>query len=380
MAQDIEIFMEDCVVMGSKIYFFSKDWNALYVADFVTKETKLVSTMPEEKIYARRLCAGIVYYNKKLILLPMTAEKIWVFDLESNQWKGIERRNLGCGDDSQKEIFRAIIYRKNLFLIGSNYPAIIRMDMLTYELEYLTEPYTFLSSLKTADQCYFRSDFCINENYLLMASCLNNYVLQVDLNSFSYKWHEVGEKGFCYSGIAWDGEYYWLSPRRGTPIVRWKMNGETKYIPLPNEFKNKIYNFLGVQYNNGNLVFPGMQQNKTIIIKAHGHQEINVREGRYVFYRCFEKNNVVLQQTNGLVCLQYTTLDKRYDMYCKIRRRELIEYLKNNLENNESIIDIVRSENMIVSLTLFLSFVIKKRKYESKKYDVGVKIWKDIRN
>ena len=158
------------------------------------------------------------------------------------------------------------------------------------------------------------------------------------------------------------------------------MNGETKYIPLPNEFKNKIYNFLGVQYNNGNLVFPGMQQNKTIIIKTHGHQEINVREGQYLFYRCFEKNNVVLQQTNGLVCLQYTTQDKRYDMYCKIRRQELNEYLKNNLENNESIIDIVRSENMTVSLTLFLSFVIKQRKYESKKYDVGVKIWKDIRN
>ena len=89
---------------------------------------------------------------------------------------------------------------------------------------------------------------------------------------------------------------------------------------------------------------------------------------------------MVLQQTNGLVCLQYTTQDKRYDMYCKIRRQELIEYLKNNLENNESIIDIVRSENMTVSLTLFLSFVMKQRKYESKKYDVGVKIWKDIRN
>lgn len=75
MKHNINIFMEDCVLVGEKVYFFSKDWNGLYFIDLKEKKTKIVGSMPEEKIEAKRLCAGIVQYNKKLILIPMTAKK-----------------------------------------------------------------------------------------------------------------------------------------------------------------------------------------------------------------------------------------------------------------------------------------------------------------
>lgn len=379
MKRDVRIFMEDCAVVEDKIYFFAKEWNALYVVDFKMKKTKFVGSMPEEKIFAKRLCAGIVYYNKKLILVPMTAEKIWIFDLENNQWKGIKRKLMADGNNCHGEIFRAVEYKNDLFLIGSNYPAIIRMNMTTYELEYLTEPYTFLKSLKK-DECYFRADFCVDNNQILLASCLNNYVLCVNLDSFHYEWYEVGEKGFCYSGIAGDGRYFWLSPRRKTPIVRWnKKNDEAIYFPLPDLFDETKYNFLGVQYHNGKLVFPGMLQDKTIIIDSYRPDKMDIFEGRYLFYRCFGKDSVALQRYDGLLQLKYLSRNEQYDidMYCEIPLEELIEYLENHLKNDGQTIDEIQIETSVASMPLFLSFLEGKRKGTDQQHRIGEKIWQN---
>ena len=61
MERNVKIYMEDCELVGDKIYFFSRDWNGLYILDYKSKEIKLIGIMPEEHILSRRLCAGIVH-------------------------------------------------------------------------------------------------------------------------------------------------------------------------------------------------------------------------------------------------------------------------------------------------------------------------------
>ncbi|MCI8292073.1 MAG: hypothetical protein HFH53_00860 [Hespellia sp.] len=380
MKQDIKIFMEDCVVVNNRIYFFSKYWNALYVVDLKTKTTELVSTMPEEKIWSRRLCAGIVYYNKKLILVPMLAKKIWVFDLESNQWLGIKRAFVTNEEVFHGEIFRAIVYQERLFLVGSNYPAIIRMDLNTYELEYLTEPYTFLRHLKIRNECYFRSDFCLNENRLLIASCVSNHVLSVNLDTFQFQWYEVGEKEFCYSGIAWDGENYWLSPRAGTPIIKWDGKDGVEYISLPETFDEKIYNFLGVQYQDEKLIFPGMLQDKTLTIDPYPSCKVHICEGQYSFYRCLEEGVVVFQRADGLLQLKNLMRKEQHQFYCKVPYQDFCEYIEKHLMVDENSVIGTQTENTCLSLPIFFAFLKKGRNCADKKLGIGENIWANIRN
>ncbi len=375
----IKVIMEDCVLIENRIYFFSRDWNALYTTDLDSNRITFLGIMPEENVLARRLCAGIIYNRNReeLILIPMTAKKIWIYDLKTAQWKGLERKYMTDGD-FHKEIFRAAEYKNNLFLIGSNYPAIIRMNIDTYELDYLTEPYTFLKPLKNGIEGYFRSDFCLKENQLLLASCLNNYVLKIDLNTFDFEWHEVGEYGFCYSGIAWDGEYYWLSPRTGTPIVKWDGKDKTEYFPLPEEFDSLIYNFLGVQYVDGKLIFPGMLQNKTLMIDTNTRkQKIEIYEGQYFFYRYSERQGILSQNVDGLFQWKYPEQNDSLNLYCEIQLEKLISDLSN--ENNRVFYPIRENEIQIevspVSLPLYKALLKRERKIRDKKSKDGVNIW-----
>lgn len=379
MKHVIKIFMEDCVLVEDKVYFFSKGWNALYALSPKSKEIKLISIMPEEKIFATRLCAGIMHHKDKLILIPMTAKKIWIYDLKTDQWIGLKRKKMGT-ENTHQEIFRAIEYKEFLFLIGSNYPSIIRLNMNSYELEYWSEPYDFLMSFKNEKEAYFRSDFLLENNQLFLASCLNNYVLCLNLETLEYNWHEVGERKFRYSGIARAGEYYWLSPRTGTPIVKWDGKNQTEYFPLPVGFDNKKYNFLGVQHYDGKIIFPGMLQNKSIRMNSCYPYKIEICDGQYYFYKCFEKKGVVFQRNDGMFSIKYPSSDEIYTTYCMLPQEQVIEFIRDNIKDEESFFNGLQIELLPSSLVMYLLLVESKKEEWRKKIEIGVDIWKSIRN
>lgn len=376
-----KLFMEDCVYVANRIYFFSKDWNGLFVTDIESGETRLLSTIPEEEVLAGRLCAGIMHFNGKLVLMPMHARKIWIYDLENDQWRGIEREYMANGD-LYKEIFRAVAYRNNFFLIGSNYPAIIKMNIDTLEIEYWTEPYKFLLSTKSKRDGFFRCDFLLKNNELFLASCINNYVLRLNLDSSDFIWCEVGEKNFRYSGITWDGEFYWLSPRTGTPIVKWDGKKDVEYFPLPERYDNATNNFLGVQYNNGRLVFPGMLQKYTLVINPRVPYDMEECEGQYLFYRCDDEGRVFSQSVDGLLQFKDSKSNKQYDIYCEIAQEYIMNYLTNEHKNRSCgrMGGEIKKESVPLFLPLYITLLNNDDMSKDMESGVGEEIWETIRS
>lgn len=375
------LLMEDCVLVDNKIYFFSKGWNSLFVTDLESRETELLGVMPEEEILGDRLCAGIVHYNGKLILLPMHAKKIWIYDLANGQWTGIERKYTMEGN-LYNEIFRAVEYKNTLILIGSNYPAIIRMNMDTYELVYYTEPYSYLLSKKNKSDFFFRSDFSLINNELFLASCLNNHVLKLNLDTSDYQWYEVGDKDFRYSGITYDGKFFWLSPRTGTPIVKWDGKNKEEYFPLPKHFDKTTKNFIGVQYDDGILTFPGILHKKTLLINPHDPYNMEECEEQYFFNRCDDKGRVLSQSVDGLFRLKDPKLNKQYSIYCEVSQEYVMSYLieEHKKRHNEHMEHDIKYESSSLSLPLYISLFGKDSVDKDIEPNVGARLWEKTRS
>lgn len=381
MKNKTKIFMEDVILVKNRVWFFSRYWNGLYTADLKSGETAFVAAMPEEGSMAGRLCAGIMYYNGKLILVPMAAKKIWVYDLRENSWKGLERTCLG-DKASRMQMFRAVAYKNKFFLIGSNYPAIIRMDPDTYELEYWKEPYDFLISAKYEMESYFRADFALVGNRLFLASCLKPFVLCLNLDTFDFTWFKVGERDFRYSGIAWDGEFFWLSPRTRTPIVKWDGKDRAEYFPLPEGFEQEKYLFSGVQYDSGKLIFPGMLQNHTIIIHSGNPHNMEIQEGRYTFYRCFGMDGMLSQTADGLLRWRYPGRNGSGEMYCEIPSLDLEEHfrMRTGKTVHERFGDETLNEFPPSALSFYLLMLEQGAEVENGKLRIGEKIWGTVQN
>lgn len=379
MNRGVKVLMEDAVLVKNRIYFFSKEWNALYTADLKSGEIKFIDKMPEENVMAGRLCAGIMHYNEKLVLVPMTAKKIWIYDLKKSSWQSLTRRKMVEGNGGQ-EMFRAVEYKGDLFFIGSNYPAIIRMNP-DYELEYWISPYAFLKSVPP-NGCYFRADFALVENYLFLASCQNPFVLRLDLDMMEFAWFRVGEDDFRYSGITWDGESFWLSPRTATPIIKWDGKDKTEYFTLPDKFDRGKYNFLGVQYDDGKLIFPGMFQNCTIVMDPGCSGDMEFREERYTFYRCFGGHGLLSQTVDGL--LQWKDPDQKRSgkIDCELPLVYVTEYLKKQIEKaeNSGFEKDILAESFSFTLPLYLSMIGQGRETKNRKSTMGEIVWRNIRS
>ena len=140
-----------------------------------------------------------------------------------------------------------------MYLLGSNYPAIIKIDQLTKETEYIDKP--FIEKGLNQKDAYFRVQNVLKENSLYIPCCLDNTVLRLDLNTEDYEWLSVGENANRYSGIEYDGKIFYLSPRMNSHIVIWDGAKSINEIDLPSEYAGNMLSFGGCSKLDNEIIF-----------------------------------------------------------------------------------------------------------------------------
>ena len=326
MQDKIKLLAEDCVKVGDKLYFMAKDANFFFTFDLNKEEIDILDSLPEEDTISKRLGAKIVCWNDKLIFVPMTAKKIWIYNLETHTWKGYERKKIGDGK-TKDEMFQGVLWKNVLYLIGSNYPAIIRMDLESEKIDYIEEPYVRLKEKREEIlDCYFRTDYVQKNNLIYMATCLDNMILVFNMDTLEWNWEVVGNKGNTYSGITYYENNFWLAPRRNSPIVKW--NGKTKWkeYSLPAEFELEKFYFLGIIDGGNKIICPGFGDEKTLIIEEN---KMRIQKGKYTFYKKLNSNLLVRLTDEGK--LEIEDLEKHviktYWLY--VSGKAISSFLKN---------------------------------------------------
>ena len=372
---------EDCVLVGNKLIFIAKDINIIFSLDINTGEIQLLDSIPEENIFADHVGAKIVHWKNELIFAPMKAEKIWIYDLEKKKWRGIRRKQIEDGIYFS-EMFQAVLYGDKLIIIGSNYPAIISLNLQTDELLYLEEPYARLREKKQElRDSYFRCDYVRKDTYLYLASCLENLVLKFNMETYEYEWLEVGAATNRYSGITWDGENFWLAPRKNGTIVKWNGESSEEYF-LPPEFQeDKVY-FAGAVYNAGNVIFPGRFAPYTLVRSTKNQDTETVLQEQYLFYKSIEGDLLVSQKIDGEIRIQDGTGEiKKYN--CRIEKSELIKYLESKKEEVfESFSKKILLESNVMGIKDLCSILGKDNIKEKSQMETGYGelIWQKLRN
>lgn len=373
---------EDCVLVDNTLIFIAKNINIVFSFDINTGEIRVLDSIPEENIFAERLGAKIVYWKNELIFAPMEAEKIWIYDLEKHEWRGIFRKHMGYGSHVS-EMFQAVLNGDKLIIIGSNYPAIISLNLQTEEVDYIEQPYARLrEKQKQLGDCYFRCDYVRKNEYLYLASCLENLVLKFNMETYQYEWIEVGNATNRYVGITWDGENFWLAPRTNGTIVKWNEECSEEYV-LPQEFqKDKIY-FAGAVYNDGNVIFPGRFEPYTITLSTINPNIMEVTQEQYLFYKRIEGDLLVSQKTDGEIQIQDKTgAIKRYN--CTMAKKEFTKYLERKKEAVfKSLSEKILQESQVMNIKDLCNILANEnavKKTQTEKEYVGGAIWQQLRN
>lgn len=377
----VTLLTEDCVQVENKIYFIARDINVVCSLDLNTQKVQIVDSIPEEDILASRLGAKIVHWRNELIFAPMKAKKIWLYNLDTKEWHGIKRKEIGDKKENGL-MFQAVLHGDKLFVIGSDYPAIICLDLLSEQTTYIESPYNRLKEVKEKiGDIYFRHGYVQRGTRIYMASCLDNYVLEFDMETLKHQWIKVGSEKNRYSGITWDGENFWLAPRTNTPIVKWDGGNVVEEYSLPEGFEQEMTYFLGAVYDNGRIILPRMK-NCAIDIVDLEKGKMKLDEKRYSFYHRADNQGIVGQTLDGImeICDRKS---RSVCFKCVIDKKKIAEYFfSKNIHLTERLSQGMHRENSVIGImdTCMDDAKISSNRIEVRKESQGKRIWKNLRN
>lgn len=297
MNDAISMSVKDCCKVGERIYFVSSDMNLVFSINMESDNLDIIGTIPSRSFVENELFGAISILKNKIVLAPYQEPDIWVYDLKNGNWTLVPKKyiqHMGTGG-----VLQIVNYGQLVFLIGASYPAIIKLDTETLEVQYIEKPFIDKQEkVKKVNDAFFRSHFVVKNEWLYLASCIDNTVLKFNLQTDDYSWVSIGNYNYRFSGIATDGKNFWLSPRTNETIIKWDGMEKIKEIQLPDIYKEKFNYFLGICYDGKKILLPNMLECKSIEINPID-DTINILPEQYMLMKQVNQNEIVSVLYNG---------------------------------------------------------------------------------
>jgi len=361
---------------GENFWFTAFHFNALFKMNKQTWEAEYMGSFPNEDFFKWRLYGQIAECDGKLYFAPFSANEIGVYEIKSGVFEKIVFKKPAIDINTKYYSyakFNAITVNENyIFLMGSYYPAIIRIDTENGNIDYFTDWVKLLGESSNKDEPYFWKVY-ITGNQILLPVGKTNAVLEYDMCTGTSKIHRIGDNNNNYMDICFDGENYWVLSRKSKTIIKWNpdKNEYKEYNDYPYGFKYEEFGFAGIEYLDGFVWLIPAFANMAIKINVENDNvetadEFNV-ENDYAKEATAERNYLWFGMINDRIYTQKTQNNHfiEYDFKTNQRRVECIvlsekEVLKigKNIFLCPDYKNCNFHENSLLKLNSFLEYVL----------------------
>lgn len=238
----------------NKIWFPEIDCNELYCYDLNTDDIKMVCKIDTEVEYQHRLFSSLVVNNKKIYMIPFSAEMMYEVDILTKDVKSIEIKEPDSKQYSKynknAKFISGVKFNNCVYLIGTTYPAIVEYDCIAKTISYYDTWVEDLMRLAKNNRIAFFRKAIICGTKIYAPSCMGNCILEFDVKTKKHQFFIVGSEVCSYSSICQVGEWMWLAPQGEGPVVKWNVytnqwkeywNFPPKYIPSQFSFSDIVY-------------------------------------------------------------------------------------------------------------------------------------------
>lgn len=134
----------DLEIDGGKVYSPLFGGGALLKGDIESGETEVLCEFRKEaNLEYYNMYNAIVRYGDNLIFVPASADELAVYNLISKDVRYIGLKEVSAKGneiyDRQSKFWNAVKTDEYLYMFGYYYPAIIRMNLVTFEIEYIND-------------------------------------------------------------------------------------------------------------------------------------------------------------------------------------------------------------------------------------------------
>ena len=320
--EKIKVLFEDGLIKEGELWFFAKYFNGLLKLNIETGEMNIVSKIISYEYQKERLFVKLLEYQNLIVCIPMSAKEIWIYHIMDDIWESIPIHDK---DDISGfgKFFQAFIYCNKVYMIPAFYEKIVILNLESYKVEYIE----FLDFEAKKEQeinkdSYFRSSYAIVDNILYLASCNDNRILKFDLRTHINEWLSLNVSTSRFAGVIYDGNKFWLAPRKQGNVVIWDGDKCCKELIIP-QLPEAYYQ--GIIINKSEMIISGQSECGNIIINCN--KTIQTSKEHYLFNLILDDGYRVSLEHNGL--LRICDVDGViYKGPSEIERRQLARLMK----------------------------------------------------
>lgn len=254
----------ESIYEDEEYYWFSEvKFNGFYRVHKETMKSELVFRFPDENLQQERLHQQIKKIGDWFVFVPCWSQYITIYNQVTKEIKNFSLSRIdemGRKYIFQHPSFSSVCWDGNeVYYIPHDYPAIVKLNLETQKLEYLTEWLDYLVKKHPKpdlDLPYFRDCFIKGDKMYLTSYEVNKIIIfHINTKEISYDIVSTESEGF--SELIFNGQSYWaISVGENNPNIIFYRNFNT------NEVK-KIE--LNVDNTNDALLFTYPVEKKDII-------------------------------------------------------------------------------------------------------------------
>lgn len=284
---------------------------------FSTKEEKIdvIAAVPEIPGGMGIHYAGIVYFEKQLMLIPWRADAVCIYDIESGSFTKYYFQ-----DEYVNYCFEAILFGQDLFLVPGDYPAIVRFNIKTKQFFYYKqciEDICRAADKKMQGMPFTRWNIGWYGEKIYLSSRWSNNILTFNMKTLEYDIDKVGD-AVNYVAIISDEYYNWLLTD-GAEIIKWdKGTGSiTKYKLCIKDMEQGQIPFLDIlDFGDRLYLFPYQERHICVFYKETGESE-------YIDFG-------LPYQEDEYESRYYESIGRRYTFVKKVSDHEIIAFSNYN--------------------------------------------------
>ncbi|MGN0653404.1 MAG: hypothetical protein ACI4KD_00615 [Oscillospiraceae bacterium] len=321
MNEKIKLLIKDCAKYNNEYYFIAEKFNLVFSLNVDDGKITLIDCDEDLSAVAKNTFGAIAIKDDKMYITHNRKCSVLVYDFLDKTHNELKLNSYALKNADANAIMSIAEYKDELIFIGCHYPALIRYNTINQNIRYIEKPYSVVDD---KDIAYFRTHHVIISDALYLASLFNNSVLKYNLEEDCFEWIDVGNKNNRYSGIAYDGTNFWLSPRTSSPIVRWNGNTDIEEFELPAMLKGNSNYFFGVFYDNDSMIFPNAVKLPTIIIdkKTNNISFIN----KVIKFQKTIGTDIIIQNSDSELTVKSGDLHKKFNL--EIDYNEIKDFYK----------------------------------------------------
>lgn len=263
MDKEYELAFIAVAVKDNIGYASDSDKNGLFEVDMETGKCVFLDIFEDQPINKKRLHSCAKWIGNKIYFIPDSANKIAIYNLTNKCQESIDIPKPRVQYEFYKRNFNfidAVEYGDYLWLLPCTYPAVLKINIRTHELE-------IIDSWVNDKEYYFRTKHCMWDSQAIIANGIDNEVLVVDLEAQSVRIINIGLKNNGVMSIRKIDNVCWFAPRNFGAIISWDVIADEieEYEDFPDGFEMGKIGFSNVYRYENNIIFSPASANRGVI-------------------------------------------------------------------------------------------------------------------